>query len=95
MECTTRTRRVPEAVVEEIARLKGLYAGLHYRKVARIVFYKVGYRIDDKTVKTLWQSNLPATQEPLPLRDYHSQPTPYHARVEVIKLYYPYNAVYS
>jgi transposase len=83
-----RARRVPEAVVEELARLKALYAGLHYREVARIVFYKVGYPIDDKTVKTLWQCSLPATQEALPLRDYHSQPTPYHARVEVIKLYY-------
>src|ERR671932_866864 len=53
-----RARRVPEAVVEEIARLKALYAGLHYREVVRIVFYKTGYRADDKTVKTLWQSSL-------------------------------------
>jgi transposase InsO family protein/transposase len=83
-----RARRVPEAVVEEIARLKALYAELHYREVARIVFYKVGYRVDDKTVKTLWQSSLPAVQGELPLRDYHSHPTSYHARVEVIKLYY-------
>jgi transposase InsO family protein len=83
-----RARRVPEAVVEEIARLKALYAGLHYREVARIVFYKVGYHVDDKTVKTLWQDSLPVAQGELPLRDYHSQPTPYHARVEVIKLYY-------
>ena len=37
-----RARRVPEAVVEEIARLKALYAGLHYREGARIVFYKTG-----------------------------------------------------
>jgi Helix-turn-helix domain len=83
-----RARRVPEAVVEEIARLKALYAGLHYREVARIVWYKVGYRVDDKTVKALWQQSLPAAQTALPLRDYHRQPTPYHARVEVIKLYY-------
>ena len=83
-----RARRVPEAVVEEIARLKALYAGLHYREVARIVFSKVGYHVDDKTVKTLWQASLPAAQGALPLRDYHSQPTPYHARVEVINLYY-------
>src|SRR4029434_10845906 len=33
-----RARRGPEAVVEEIARLKALYAGLHDREVARIVF---------------------------------------------------------
>ena len=83
-----RARRVPDAVVEEIARLKALYARLHYREVARIVFYKTGYRVDDKTVKALWQSSLPAVQEALPLRDYHSHPTLYDARVEVIKLYY-------
>jgi len=64
-----RARRVPEAVVEEITRLKALYAGLHYREVARIVFYKTGYRVDDKTIKTLWQSSLSAVQEALPLRD--------------------------
>jgi transposase len=85
---TGRARRVPEEVVEEIARLKALYAGFHYREVARIVFCKTGYRIDDKTVKTLWQQTPPAAQEAFALRDYHSHPTPYPARVEVIKLYY-------
>jgi transposase InsO family protein/transposase len=83
-----RTRRVPDAVVEEIARLKALYAGLHYREVARIVFYKVGYRVDDKTVKTLWQQSPPVAQGELALGDYHSYADPYHARVEVIKFYY-------
>ena len=83
-----RASRVPDAVVEAIARLKALYAGLHDREVARIVFYKTGYRADDKTIKTLWQSSLPVVQEALPLRDYHSHPTRYDARVEVIKLYY-------
>ena len=37
-----RARQVPEAVVEEIARLNTLDAGLHYREVARIVWYTVG-----------------------------------------------------
>jgi transposase InsO family protein/transposase len=83
-----RTRRVPDAVVEEIARLKALYAGLHYREVARIVFYKVGYRVDDKTVKTLWQQSPPVAQGELALGDSHSYADPYHARVEVIKFYY-------
>ena len=83
-----RARQVPEAVIEEIAQLKALYAGLHYREVARIVFYKVGYRVDDKTIKTLWQRSPPAVQGELALRDYHSHADPYHARVEVIKLYY-------
>jgi hypothetical protein len=62
-----RARRVPAAVVEEMARLKALYAGLHYREVARIVLYKVGYRVDDKTVKTLWQHSLPAAPGELAL----------------------------
>jgi DNA-binding IclR family transcriptional regulator len=44
-----RVRHVAEAVVQEIARLKALYAGLHSREVARVVRYKVGYRVDDKT----------------------------------------------
>lgn len=83
-----RARQVPEAVIEEIARLKALYAGLHYREVARIVLYKVGYRVDDKTVKILWWQSSPAAQGELTLGDYHSHPDPYHARVEVIKLYY-------
>jgi transposase len=83
-----RVRQVPEAVVQESARLKALYAGLHYREVARIVLYKVGYRVDDKTVKTLWQDTPPAVQGEFALRDYHSHPDPYHARVEAIKLYY-------
>ena len=82
-----RARRVPEEVVEEIARLKALYAGLPYREVARIVFCTTGYRVDDKTVKTLWQQPPPAAQEAFALRDYHSHLTPYPARVEVIKLY--------
>ena len=37
--------RVSEAVVEELARLKALYAGFHARELARIVFYKLGERI--------------------------------------------------
>jgi hypothetical protein len=37
-----RVRQVPEAVVEESARLKALYAGLPDRAVARIVLSKVG-----------------------------------------------------
>jgi hypothetical protein len=82
-----RVRHVPEAAVQEIARLKALYAGLHYREVARIVLYKVGCRVDDKTVKTLWQDTAPAVQGEFALRDYHRHPDPYHARVEVIKLY--------
>jgi transposase InsO family protein len=85
---SARARQVPDVVVEEIARLKALYAGLHYREVARIVFCMLGYRVDDKTVKTLWQHSPPAVQGELALGDYHSHPDSYHARVQVIKLYY-------
>jgi hypothetical protein len=35
-----QTPRVSVAVVEEIARLKALYAGFHARELVRIVFYK-------------------------------------------------------
>ncbi len=57
-----RASRVPEAVRQEIARLKALYRGFHYREVVRIIFYKYGYRLHPKTVKQLWQQDLPAVQ---------------------------------
>jgi hypothetical protein len=34
---TRRRRRVPAAVMEELERLKGLYAGFQYRELARII----------------------------------------------------------
>jgi transposase len=82
-----RRRRVPETVVEEIARLKGLYTGFQYRELARIIFYKVGERIDDKTVKTLWHQSPGTAPQQLPLLDYHSNPDRSHARLQVIQLY--------
>jgi hypothetical protein len=47
IEVSTRGRasRVPEAVRQEIARLKALYHGFHYREVVRIIFYTCGYRL--------------------------------------------------
>jgi transposase len=80
-------RRVPETVVEEIARLKGLYTGLQYRELARIIFYKLGERVDDKTVKTLWHQSPATAPQQLPLLDYHSDPDRAHARLQVIQLY--------
>ena len=82
-----RRRRVPETVVEEIARLKGLYAGFQYRELARIIFYKLGERIDDKTVKTLWYQSPGTAPQQLPLLDYHSDPDRAHARLQVMQLY--------
>ena len=81
------TPRVSVAVVEEIGRLKALYAGFHARELARIVFYKLGERIGHKTAQRLWQQSPVVTQEALPLGDYHTQPDRYQARLQVIKLY--------
>jgi hypothetical protein len=46
-----RAQRVPQEIRQEIDRLKALYASFHYRELARIIWYKVGYRITDKTAK--------------------------------------------
>ena len=83
-----RAPHVPEAVRQEIARLKGLYAGFHYRELARILFATLDYRIDHKTVKQLWQQS-PSTPAPqLELWDYHTHPDRTQARWQAIKLYY-------
>ena len=58
-----RTPRVPEAVRHEIDQLKALYAGFHARELARIVFCKLGYHIDHKTVQKLWQQSPVVTQD--------------------------------
>jgi transposase InsO family protein len=83
-----RTTQIPEAVRQEIDRLKALYDGFHYRELARILFVKAGYPIDDKTVKKLWQQSPVSCQGHLRLWDYHAQPDRYQARLQVIKLYY-------
>lgn len=82
-----QTPRVSVAVVEEIAHLKALYAGFHARELVRIIFYKLGERIDHKTAQRLWHQSAVTTQEALPLREYHAQPDRYQARLQVIKLY--------
>jgi hypothetical protein len=58
-----RTARIPNAVRQEIDRLKALYDGCHYRELARILLVKVGYPIDDKTVKKLWQQSAVSCQK--------------------------------
>src|SRR5262245_56109192 len=82
-----KTPRVSAAVLEEINRLKALYADFHARELARIVFYKLGERIGHKTAQRLWQQSPVVTQEALPLADYHAQPDRYQARLQVIKRY--------
>src|SRR6266700_2606083 len=80
--------RVPDAIRQEIHRLKALYDGFHYRELARILFIKFGASIDHKTVKALWQASPVARQGYLGLWDYHAQPDRYQARLQVIKLSY-------
>ena len=65
---------VPEAVLQEIARLKGLYDGFQYRELARIIHCQCHYQIDDKTVKELWQQSPVPVQRALPFEGYHKSP---------------------
>jgi hypothetical protein len=83
-----RATRIPDAVRQEIDRLKALYDGFHYRELARILLVKIGYPIDDKTVKKLWQQSTVSRQVQLDLWDYHTHPDRYQARLQVVKLYY-------
>jgi transposase len=80
-------RHVPAAVVQELARLKALDSGFHYRELVRIIWGTCGYRIAVKTVKTLWEQSPPAAQGELALGPYHSYPERVQARQEVITLY--------
>src|SRR5882724_13094448 len=52
-----RASPTPEAVRQELDRLKALYDGFHYRELARILFIKFGQAIDHKTVKAIWQAS--------------------------------------
>jgi len=83
-----RRGRVPEVVVHELQRLKGLYDGFQYRELARILFYKLNYRMSHSTVKRLWSQLPPASPEQLPLLDYHSYAERSQARQQVIELYF-------
>jgi hypothetical protein len=83
-----RAGTVPDDVREEIDRLKALYNGFHYRELARIVFCKCAYPLDDKTAKLLWHHSPVPTQHQLELWTYHTHPDRYHARLHVVKLYY-------
>src|SRR5262249_43149865 len=83
-----RAGTVPDDVRQELDRLKALYSGLHYRELARIIFCKCAYPLDDKTAKLLWQPSPVPTQQQLELWTYHTQPDRYQTRLQVIKLYY-------
>jgi transposase len=83
-----RTTRVPDAIRQELDRLKTLYNGFHHRELARILFVTCGVSIDHRTVKTLWEESPVSCQEHLGLWDYHAHPDRYQARLQVVKLYY-------
>jgi transposase InsO family protein len=83
-----RASPVPDTVRQEIDRLKALYDGFHYRELAGILFIKFGHPIDHKTVKAIWQASAVSTQGQLALTDYHAHADRYHARLQVIRLYY-------
>jgi len=83
----SRRLRVPDTVVHELQRLKGLYAGFGSRELARIIFHTTMHRLTGQTAQRLWERLPPATPPPRPLLDYHSHPERAHARMEVITLY--------
>ena len=83
----SRGRPVPAVVVAEVTRLKALYHGFGYRELARIIHYTCHERIDDKTIKKLWQPSPVPAQGELPLGTYHRQADRSHARRQVIQLY--------
>jgi len=82
-----RAPQVPEEVRQELARLKSLYTGFHYRELARILFATLHYRIDHKTVKQLWQQTPVTTSPQLELWHYHTHPDRTQARWQAIQLY--------
>ena len=84
----SRGKPVPDAVVEELARLKALYPGFGYRELARILLHKTHYRLDDKTVKRLWEHSPIPVQGELPFGAYPRHADRYQGRLQVVKLYY-------
>ena len=79
-----RQRRVPDEVVEELQRLKGLDDGLGSRALARILLHTCARRVSHHSIKKLWHQLPPAAPRQLPLLDSHSYPTRAEARREVL-----------
>ena len=82
-----RQLRVPDPVVHELQRLKGLYAGFGARELARIIFHTTMHRLTGQTARRLWDRLPPVAPPSRPLLDYHSHPERVEARQEVITLY--------
>jgi hypothetical protein len=74
--------RVPEAVRQEIARLKALYPGLHSRELARLLFCTFGSRIHHLTVHHHWEQSPVAAPQQLALWPSHIPPDRVHARFQ-------------
>ena len=83
-----RAPRVPDAVRQEIDRLKALYAGFHYRELARILFFTFGYPIHHNTVKRLWDQSAIPTPPPPPRGDYCPSADHTDTRLQIVRLYY-------
>jgi len=81
-----RRRQLPEAAVQELQRLTGLYGGLHSRALGRMISEKTGDRLDHTTSKRLWQPLPLPTPPPLPPLDDHSHPPRPQARAQVMTL---------
>jgi transposase InsO family protein len=79
---------IPEAVRQEIDRLKGLYDGFHDRELARILFMKFGEPIDHKTVKATWHESPVSMQGRLDFLDDHAYADRSQARLQVITRYF-------
>jgi len=82
-----RQLRVPDTVVHELQRLKGLYTGFGARELARIIFHTTMHRLTGQTARRLWDRLPPVAPPSRPLFDYHSQPERVEARQEVLMLY--------
>src|SRR5439155_27125130 len=82
-----RQLRVPDTVVDELQRLKGLYAGFGFRELARIIFHTTMHRLTGQTVQRLWDRLPPAALPPRPLLDYHSHADPAPAPQDVLTLH--------
>src|SRR2546430_10319499 len=63
-------RRPPRSTLFPYTTLfRSLYAGFHARELVRIIFYKLGERIDHKTAQRLWHQDRKSTR----LNSSHSQ----------------------
>ena len=71
-----KTTRVPQAVVDELARLKALYAGFQYRELARIILQSGLPPAPPDRQKALGGQSRGRARE-LALGAYHSHAEPY------------------